>query len=149
TEDPTTHLTAVVMPYLGNATLHDVLDRILAKGGPPPQAREILDAVQAKGRGEIAPTDPVGADTALPVGAYIEGVLPLTAHPPAQPGCPRPWGTPPAGPPFLTLQARPPSSRPGRAGRCSPTSPPPPTASTGVSVSAARSLTWRPNSCVR
>ncbi|HKB37531.1 MAG TPA: protein kinase, partial [Gemmataceae bacterium] len=80
TEDPTTHLTAVVMPYLGNATLHDVLDRILAKGGPPPQAREILDAVQAKGRGEIAPTDPVGADTALRVGGYIEGVVHLAAQ---------------------------------------------------------------------
>jgi serine/threonine protein kinase len=80
TEDPSTHLTAVVMPYLGNATLHDVLDRILAKGGPPPQAREILDAVQAKGRGEIAPTAPVGADVALRKGGYIEGVVHLAAQ---------------------------------------------------------------------
>jgi eukaryotic-like serine/threonine-protein kinase len=80
TEDPSTHLTAVVMPYLGNATLHDVLDRILAKGGPPPQAREILDAVRAKGRGETAPAAPEGADTALRKGGYIEGVVHLAAQ---------------------------------------------------------------------
>jgi serine/threonine protein kinase len=80
TEDPTTHLTAVVMPYLGNATLHDVLDRTLAKGGPPPQAREILDAVRAKGRDELVPAASEGADVALRKGGYIEGVVHLAAQ---------------------------------------------------------------------
>ncbi len=80
TEDPSTHLTAVVMPYLGNATLHDVLDRTLAKGGPPPQAREILDAIRAKGRSEITPTAPEGADAILREGSYIEGVVHLAAQ---------------------------------------------------------------------
>src|SRR5205807_6812566 len=48
-EDPPTGLTAVVMPYLGSATLHNVLDRVLALGEPPARWREILQAVWHRG----------------------------------------------------------------------------------------------------
>src|SRR5207302_10972781 len=76
-EDEKTGLTAVVMPYLGCATLHDVLNRVQALGGPPVQAREILEGVWAKSQEEL-PT--VGADSVDPVlwnRSYVEGVVHL------------------------------------------------------------------------
>src|SRR5206468_4149526 len=65
------------------ATLHNVLDRVLARGGPPERGREILEAVWAKGRGEVAATGSGGthgADPLLRGGTYVQGVVHLAAQ---------------------------------------------------------------------
>jgi serine/threonine protein kinase/Tfp pilus assembly protein PilF len=89
-EDHQTGLTAVVMPYLGNATLHNVLDRVLARGGPPARGREILEAIGRKGpKSEVSKQKPEGddssltSDTADPIlwgGTYVEGVVHLAGQ---------------------------------------------------------------------
>ncbi len=68
----------VCMPYLGSATLHDLLDRAYQKPGSPPRhARIILDTVQAA----ALPDDPVldlGAPPAyLAKGTWVDGVAHL------------------------------------------------------------------------
>ena len=57
-EDPATGLTAFCMPYLGQATLHAVLDGMYADHRPPRQARAILDAILAANQGAALPESP-------------------------------------------------------------------------------------------
>jgi serine/threonine protein kinase/Tfp pilus assembly protein PilF len=77
-EDPATRLTVVCMPYLGGATLCDVLDR-LAPGAPlPRRAHVILDAVRDTGSEESATAGT--ADAVLVQGTYIDGVVHLGAQ---------------------------------------------------------------------
>lgn len=72
-QDPETGLTAICMPYLGRATLCDVLDRAFCASGFPTEASLILDAARA--RDEPNPDEPI--DRWLSHGTYIDGVLRL------------------------------------------------------------------------
>src|SRR5205823_8293516 len=76
-EDQATGLTAVCMPYLGSATLHDVLDRALAPSGPPRRAAEVLAAVRARARGDDPA--PAAVDPVLRSGDYVGAVVHLGA----------------------------------------------------------------------
>src|SRR5262245_3708660 len=83
-EDPDTGLTLVCMPYLGNATLADLLDRVLPGPQTPGQARLILDTIDAVALSELPGGLPVlqaaPAAAVLRNGMYVEGVLHLGAH---------------------------------------------------------------------
>jgi serine/threonine protein kinase/Tfp pilus assembly protein PilF len=81
-KDPATGLTLVCMPFLGGATLLDVLDRAFPGEGSPPPSRAaiILDAVGAT----ASPDDPaIPVDRRDPVwefGSYADGCLHLGAQ---------------------------------------------------------------------
>lgn len=70
-QDPETKLTAICMPYLGRATLCDVLDRAFCQRGLPARASLILAAAAA--HDEPNPSEPI--DPWLARGTYIDGVL--------------------------------------------------------------------------
>jgi hypothetical protein len=74
--DAATGLTAVCMPFLGGATLNDVLDRAYRTAGaaPPRRAVVILDAVRAAVRPGDPPLDNSPPDRWLSHGSYCEGV---------------------------------------------------------------------------
>jgi tetratricopeptide (TPR) repeat protein len=78
-EDPASGLTAVCMPYRGNATLCSVLDHAFAGPRPPTCARVILRAAE-----DAAAPDPGGVRQAparvLLRGAYVDGVVHLAAQ---------------------------------------------------------------------
>jgi tetratricopeptide (TPR) repeat protein len=77
--NPDTGLTAVVMPYLGSATLCDVLDRAFA-GGFPTRARVILEAARAAlPAGELAPARHP-PEPLLEHGTYVDGAVLLAAQ---------------------------------------------------------------------
>jgi serine/threonine protein kinase len=80
-EDPDTGLTLVCMPYLGNATLADLLDRVLPGPRTPGHARLILDTIDAVALAELpggAPVlQPAPPAPVLRHGTYVEGVLHL------------------------------------------------------------------------
>ncbi len=78
-QDPDTGLTAVVMPYLGSATLCDVLDRAFA-GAFPTRARVILEAARAAlPAGDLTP-DRHPPHPLLERGTYVDGAVLLTAQ---------------------------------------------------------------------
>jgi tetratricopeptide (TPR) repeat protein len=82
TADDATGLSAVCMPYLGEATLCDVLDRVLAGPGLPRRAATILEAAGA-GRGDRTTTPvamPAGGDPFPGQGRYEEGVRHLAGR---------------------------------------------------------------------
>ena len=72
-EEEETGLTAVCMPYLGQATLSDVLDRAFADSQPPASARIVLDAVKEINRDCDIPADDA-FDRVLRTGLYVEGI---------------------------------------------------------------------------
>ena len=75
-QEDETGLTAFCMPYLGRATLCDVLDGAFAGRHPPERASIILDAVAAAN--DHADLDePAGADGMLCKGSYVNGILHL------------------------------------------------------------------------
>lgn len=74
-EDEETELTAVCMPFLGCATLLDVLDQT-RPGRLPARASAILDAVRARGPSATAAT----ADPVLRKASYVRGVVHLGAQ---------------------------------------------------------------------
>lgn len=74
--DPVTGLTAVVMPYLGRATLCDVLDRAFA-GTFPTRARVILEAARAAVPADDLSPDRHPPDRLLERGTYVDGVVRL------------------------------------------------------------------------
>jgi len=73
--DEKTGLTAVCMPYLGSATLLDVLDRA-HPGRLPVRASAILDAIRAK---EAGPA-PIATDPVLRKSSYVRGIVHLGAQ---------------------------------------------------------------------
>ena len=76
-EDPGTGLTAVCMPYLGTATLCDVLDRAALGQRRKLRARVVLDAAHDC-RDRPASADlTFAADRLLAAGDYVDGVLHL------------------------------------------------------------------------
>ena len=78
-EDDTTGLAAFCMPYLGQATLCDVLDQSFLAGRPPPRARAILDAVAAVNCDLDSRESPSPARI-LRQGSYVDGVIHLAAQ---------------------------------------------------------------------
>lgn len=78
-EDETSKLTAFCMPYLGRATLCDVLDQSFTAGRPPVHARAILDAVTAVNCNLDSQESPSPA-LVLRRGSYVNGVIHLVAQ---------------------------------------------------------------------
>jgi tetratricopeptide (TPR) repeat protein len=78
--DRTSRLTAVCMPYLGTATLRDVVASAFADGRRPSQARVILDAIRAKLPADEPPSDAETPAKILQRGSYLDGVLQLTTQ---------------------------------------------------------------------
>jgi tetratricopeptide (TPR) repeat protein len=73
-------LTMVCMPYLGNATLEDVLDRAVppCRATPPPKASFILDVIRCCAQPEEPP--PPCPDPRLRHASYTDGVIHLAAQ---------------------------------------------------------------------
>jgi serine/threonine protein kinase/Flp pilus assembly protein TadD len=78
--DPATGLTAICMPYLGSATLDDVLGRAFHGPGPPARARIILEAARPAVPADVPPADREVPARVLERGTYVEGVLHLGAE---------------------------------------------------------------------
>jgi serine/threonine protein kinase/Tfp pilus assembly protein PilF len=78
-EEQPSGLTVVCMPYLGSATLCDVLDKASTVDARSSRARTILDAVQ-----EIAPAAETSVaiqpDPRLTRGSYIDGIIHIGAQ---------------------------------------------------------------------
>ena len=78
-QDEVTGLSAFCMPYLGRATLADVLDGVFETAVPPRRARSIVEAIRRiDGIGDAAESQP--SDPVLAEGTYLDGVLHLTAQ---------------------------------------------------------------------
>ena len=78
-QDEATGLVAFCMPYLGRATLADVLDGVFETAAPPRHARCIVDAIR-RIDGIEDPAEPYPADPMLYKGTYLDGVLHLTGQ---------------------------------------------------------------------
>lgn len=77
--DDESGLTMVCMPYLGSATLEDVLDHFLASEvSPPSKAKFLLDVIRFRAQPEDSP--PATLDPCLVHGGYTEGVIHLAAQ---------------------------------------------------------------------
>jgi serine/threonine protein kinase/Flp pilus assembly protein TadD len=80
-EDPATGLTGVCMPYLGSATLCDVLDRVYScRPRLPTRGRDILDAIRNTVPPGDVPADEAPPDPVLDRCSYVDGVLHLGAQ---------------------------------------------------------------------
>ncbi len=73
-------LSVICMPYLGNATLHDVLDVGFAAGVPPTRSDVILSAARRGVLLEGIPDEYVVADPQLKGSDYVDGVVHLMAQ---------------------------------------------------------------------
>ena len=78
-QDAATGLTAVCMPYLGRATLCDVLDQAFAGPRPPTRSRVILDTVQDLSD-DPGLLDPSSFDRILRKGSYVDGIIRLAVQ---------------------------------------------------------------------
>ncbi len=75
-DDDSTGLTAVCMPYLGRATLADLLDRAFEGASPPLHARVIIDTIRELSDDD-ASADATSFDRILRHGTYVEGIVHL------------------------------------------------------------------------
>ncbi|HUT09617.1 MAG TPA: serine/threonine-protein kinase [Thermoguttaceae bacterium] len=75
-EDKATGLTAVCMPYLGRATLADILDFAFAGPSPPSRAQVILDTVQSVNQSPVSP-ESVLVGRVFRRGSYVNAVIHL------------------------------------------------------------------------
>jgi serine/threonine protein kinase len=75
--DKQSGLTLVCMPYLGSATLEDVLDHRIAVQAPPSKASFFRDVLHFRAQPEDPPLAP---DPCLLHGSYTDGVLHLAAQ---------------------------------------------------------------------
>ncbi len=78
-EDEGSGLTAVCMPYVGTATLGDLLDGASAGNSPPIRARVILDTIRDRHDGSSLP-DGLAAPRILRTGSYVNGIVHLIAQ---------------------------------------------------------------------
>lgn len=77
--DERSGLTMVCMPYLGSATLEDVLDHLLAvEESPPRKASFFLEVTRFRAQPEDTP--PPAVDPSLRHGSYTDGVIHLAAQ---------------------------------------------------------------------
>jgi eukaryotic-like serine/threonine-protein kinase len=75
-EDDETGLAAFCMPYLGRATLCDVLDHAFVDKRPPMRAHTILEAVRAADD-DVDMAEPARPDALLRKGSYVDGIVHL------------------------------------------------------------------------
>ena len=75
-EDEATGLTAVCMPYLGRATLSDLLDRAYADPHRPVGARMILETIESL-RDDSDAAEAIPPARILRKGSYVEGIIHL------------------------------------------------------------------------
>jgi eukaryotic-like serine/threonine-protein kinase len=73
-EDEASGLAAVCMPYLGRATLCDVLDQMLIDGCLPLKGQAILDAIAAS-NSDFDSQQPASPAMQLRKGSYVNGVI--------------------------------------------------------------------------
>jgi serine/threonine protein kinase len=74
--DEATGWTMVCMPYVGHATLTNVLTHVFANGSPPSRGQVILDAVRISAADDLSPT--VGQPSKLlRQGSYVDAVVEL------------------------------------------------------------------------
>jgi serine/threonine protein kinase len=76
-QDPASGLTCICMPFLGTATLVDLLDLAFSKGQPPQSAEIVLSVAhqyQPVGSREVEEPD---VDPILQQGTYVEGIIHL------------------------------------------------------------------------
>jgi eukaryotic-like serine/threonine-protein kinase len=78
-EDQTTGLAAFCMPYLGRATLCDVLDQLLLEESLPSAALVILDAIAAA-NSDFDPQESLSPALILRKGSYVDGIIQLAAQ---------------------------------------------------------------------
>ncbi len=78
--DPKAELTAICMPYVGRATLCDVLDLAFERPGNAKQAKTILAAIESTGSLQDTPNSSQGVDPILRRGSYIDGILLIAAQ---------------------------------------------------------------------
>lgn len=76
-KDPLTGFIVVCMPYLGSATLCDLLKKIRTPSGVPHCASAILEASQDRIAAEYAESHQRAPDSILRNGTYVDGVLNL------------------------------------------------------------------------
>jgi serine/threonine protein kinase len=74
-QDPESGLTAVCMPYLGGATLCDVLDRITSSPRVPRGAEVLAEAINDARAGEETGDSDQKREQALAGGSYVDAVL--------------------------------------------------------------------------
>jgi len=79
-EDPATHMTAVCMPYLGSATLLDVLDAGYQDNRPPLRARFIHQIAREAAIPQVVPEMYTGTDPYLQHGTYVDGIVHLAVQ---------------------------------------------------------------------
>jgi tetratricopeptide (TPR) repeat protein len=79
-QEELTGLSVVCMPYLGSATLCDVLDRAFARPGLPVDARLILEAARDTVLPDGVPAEQAPPHPLLRRGTYVEGILHLAAQ---------------------------------------------------------------------
>ena len=72
--DPATGLTAVCMPYLGSATLLNVLDRAFPPSAMAPQKASIILEVAQDVPFPLDPGQPAAIDPVLRGGTYVDGI---------------------------------------------------------------------------
>jgi eukaryotic-like serine/threonine-protein kinase len=77
--DDATGLAAFCMPYLGRATLWDVLNCAFPEGEPPTRASMILDAIRSANEG-IDLSESPRPERLLRSGSYVDGVIYLAAR---------------------------------------------------------------------
>jgi eukaryotic-like serine/threonine-protein kinase len=78
--DPHTGLTAVCMPYLGGATLLNVLDAAFASGTPPRSAKLIPQVASQEAILEAIPEMYLADEPRLAHGTYVDGIVHLMAQ---------------------------------------------------------------------
>jgi len=78
-EDDATGLAAFCMPYLGRATLCDILDRVFLDARPPSRAKKILEAIETVNQDAELLESP-RPDGILRNGSYVDGVVHLGAQ---------------------------------------------------------------------
>ena len=78
--DRETGLSVVCMPYLGNATLLDILDRLYAVPAPPKDAAIFRDVIAECAANAEPVQNPHVADSQLGVGSYVTAVARLGAQ---------------------------------------------------------------------
>lgn len=76
-QDATNGLTCICMPFLGTATLVDLLDLAYSKGKPPESAKILLTVARQYQPVGIREADDPEASPILERGTYVEGILQL------------------------------------------------------------------------
>lgn len=79
-EDPQTHMTAVCMPYLGSATLLDILDVGFAADRPPERAKLIQEVAWEESVPQAVPEMYLEPDHILQRSNYVDGAVHLVAQ---------------------------------------------------------------------